>query len=113
MPVDRLTPPRGGPSGILIYSHGGGLAFSLAKYLSNNSHPMPAALRLTCLWLDLASDSHRTHSDLNDPLIECGKIRDWLVPYIGGGDAFDPLASPVGGDFQDCRPSLRNPPALR
>lgn len=51
---------------------------------------MPAALGLICLWLDLASDSHRTRSDLNDPLIECGTIRDWLVPYIGGGDAFDP-----------------------
>ncbi len=51
---------------------------------------MPASLGLICLWLDLASDSHRTRSDLNDPLIECGTIRDWLVPYIGGGDAFDP-----------------------
>lgn len=85
-------------------SAGGGLTLALAASLRTLAIAPPAALGLICPWLDLAADAARTRIANLDPLIIPSIVTEWVEPYLAGGDATDPLISPVLGDLSGLPP---------
>ncbi|WP_374468505.1 alpha/beta hydrolase fold domain-containing protein [Phenylobacterium sp.] len=88
-------------------SAGGGLSLALALALKARGLPQPAGYYVISPWADLtqSSDTYRTKA-ATDPMIQRDAVAGSAADYLGGGDARDPLASPVFGDFDGVAPIL-------
>ena len=88
-------------------SAGGGLALALGLALKAEGLPQPAGLFVISPWADL-TQGHATYETkaADDPMITRERLTESAADYLGGGDARDPLASPVFGDFADLAPLL-------
>lgn len=98
-----------GPASIVVAgdSAGGGLALALALAAKARGLPQPAGYYVLSPWADLtqSSDTYRTKA-ATDPMIQKDNVAASAADYLGSGDARDPLASPVFGDFRDVAPIL-------
>ena len=88
-------------------SAGGGLTLALALKLKAEGLPQPAGLFVISPWADLTL-AHSTYDTkaADDPMITRVGLDESAAAYLGGGDAKDPLASPVFGDFEGVAPLL-------
>lgn len=88
-------------------SAGGGMALALAQRIRAAGLPAPALLYLLSPWSDLtfSGESIKTRAGV-DPMVTEPWIRAGADMYIAGGDARDPLISPVFADYQGLPPML-------
>jgi acetyl esterase/lipase len=88
-------------------SAGGGLTLAVALKLKAEGLPQPAGLFVISPWADL-TQGHATYDSkaADDPMIARERLNEAAAAYLGGGDARDPLASPVLGDFEGVAPML-------
>lgn len=88
-------------------SAGGGLALALALAIKGAGLPQPAGFFVISPWADL-TQAHATYQTkaASDPGISKDRLDEMAAAYLGGGDARDPLASPVFGDFEGVAPIL-------
>ena len=88
-------------------SAGGGLALALALAIKSRGLPQPAGYYVLSPWADLtqSSDTYRTKA-ATDPMIQQARVAGSAADHLGSGDALDPLASPIFGDFRDVAPVL-------
>ena len=82
-------------------SAGGGLVLATMLRLKQEGLPLPGAAACLSPWTDLAAtgDSTVTNAE-KDFLIMGGRpaLQQFGMPYLGGADAKNPLASPLYGD---------------
>jgi acetyl esterase/lipase len=85
-------------------SAGGGLALATALRLRELGEPLPAALVAFSPWADLSATRNVVppgEAMLSPPWIaECARL------YLAGGDARDPLASPLHAELRGLPPTL-------
>ncbi|WP_066266747.1 alpha/beta hydrolase [Hydrogenophaga palleronii] len=89
-------------------SAGGGLALSLLLRLRDAGKALPAAAVLMSAWTDLTASgaSYGTRAD-SDPIHQRPMIVAMARNYLGkGGDAADPLVSPLFADLKGLPPLL-------
>ncbi len=89
-------------------SAGGGLAVSTMLAARASGLALPGAAVLMSAWTDLeaSGNSYRTRAD-RDPMHSRAMIVAMARGYLGaGGDARDPLASPLHGDLRGLPPML-------
>lgn len=89
-------------------SAGGGLALSLLLRLRDAGSALPAAAVLMSAWTDLTASgaSYGTRAD-SDPIHQRPMIVAMARNYLGkGGDAADPLVSPLFADLKGLPPLL-------
>lgn len=88
-------------------SAGGGLTLAAALALKAAGLPQPAGLFVISPWADL-TQSHATYDTkaADDPMISRARLDEMAGHFLGEGDAKDPLASPVFGDFTGLAPIL-------
>lgn len=106
----HLVEERGvSPSRLVVAgdSAGGGLALSLVHRLKASSLPLPAGVVTFSPWADLAA----TGASLDENSDRCSMfagetIRRAAGFYLGSADPFDPLVSPLYGDFAGFPPLL-------
>ena len=86
-------------------SAGGGLSVAALLELKSSGDPLPAGAILLSPWTDLAGtgDSLRTRSDV-DVFVDGEALNLMVADYLAGGDARDPLASPLYGDLNGLPP---------
>jgi monoterpene epsilon-lactone hydrolase len=89
-------------------SAGGGLAVSLLLALKARGRALPAAAALMSAWTDMeASGESFASRSAADPFHQRAMIRALAKAYLGpGGEARDPLASPLHGDLSGLPPLL-------
>jgi acetyl esterase/lipase len=97
------------PSRLIVVgdSAGGGLALSLIQALREQQLPMPSCVVAFSPWADLAA----TGASLDENSDRCAMfagvtIRNAARFYLGDGDPFNPLLSPVYADFSGFPPML-------
>ncbi len=97
------------PSRLIVAgdSAGGGLALSLVHLLKARRLPLPAGVVTFSPWADLAA----TGASLEENSDRCSMfagdtIRRAARFYLGSADAYDPLVSPLYGDFSGFPPLL-------
>lgn len=106
----HLVEERGvSPSRLVVAgdSAGGGLALSLVHRLKASGLPLPAGVVTFSPWADLAA----TGASLDENSDRCSMfagdtIRRAAGFYLGSADPFDPLVSPLYGDFAGFPPLL-------
>jgi epsilon-lactone hydrolase len=88
-------------------SAGGGLALATLLALRDAGDPLPAAGVAISPWADLemAGESMDTRADA-DPMVGRERLKVMADAYVAGGDARDPLASPIHGDCTGLPPLL-------
>jgi monoterpene epsilon-lactone hydrolase len=88
-------------------SAGGGLAVAALMALRNSGRPMPACAYLMSPYADL-SLSGETLSEKQDvdPILSPASLQARVPDYVAGGNAKDPLISPVFGDLSGLPPLL-------
>lgn len=88
-------------------SAGGGLTVATALALKAQGLQQPAGLFVISPWADLtqSSDTYRTKAEADWMITKAG-LDENAREYVGGGDARDPLASPVFGDLSGLAPLL-------
>jgi acetyl esterase/lipase len=90
-------------------SAGGGLALAVALKLKGLGLPMPAALAPGTPWADLsgASDSYAVNAVVDGVLPTYdGLLAACARLYAGEASLYDPLVSPVHGDFAGFPPTI-------
>lgn len=88
-------------------SAGGGLVASLQLKLKLEKQPLPRASILLSPYVNLANDSDsRDHNAKNDRFLDVFEMRRWAKLYAGEHDLYDPLISPIYGDFKGLPPML-------
>ena len=89
-------------------SAGGGLALSLGHWLKQENRQLPAGFITMSPWTDLtASGASYAENYHRDPLF--GNSQESLLynrEYAGGHNLYDPLLSPLFGDFTGFPPML-------
>lgn len=82
-------------------SAGGGLCAALLLAIRDAGCQMPAAAVLISPWTDLtlSGDTYRTRAD-QDPLDRISELRRMADLYLCGGDATNPLVSPIFGNLR-------------
>ncbi|HEX3932854.1 MAG TPA: alpha/beta hydrolase fold domain-containing protein [Nocardioides sp.] len=88
-------------------SAGGGLAVAALLALRNAGTPLPGCAFLMSPYVDLtlSGDSLAERAAL-DPILGPDALRTRVPDYVAGGDAADPLVSPVYADLRDLPPLL-------
>ena len=88
-------------------SAGGGLALATLLALRDRQRPLPAAgITLSAFTdLTLAGESIGAEAEL-DPIMSPRCLPEFVRLYLGEGDACQPLASPVFGDYAGIPPLL-------
>ena len=95
------------PSQVIISgdSAGGGLSLALLVALRDRGLPMPAGAALMSPWTDLSFTGETMESNkAADPMVAIEFISVMAADYIGGGDATNPLISPVYADLTGLPP---------
>jgi acetyl esterase/lipase len=89
-------------------SAGGNLVLTLMVSLRDRGQPLPAAGALMSPWTDLAATGESYHSRAAaDPIHQRSMILALAKNYLGeGGDATNPLASPLYADLSSLPPLL-------
>ncbi|MCF6473881.1 alpha/beta hydrolase [Nonomuraea sp. MG754425] len=86
-------------------SAGGHLTLATLLALRDRGEPLPAAAICLSPWADL-TDVPREANRRQDPILPAGRVR-WLARrWTSGLDPFDPLVSPVHGDFTGLPPLM-------
>ncbi|MCU1430460.1 MAG: Alpha/beta hydrolase fold-3 domain protein, partial [Actinomycetia bacterium] len=88
-------------------SAGGGLTFATLLALRDNNTPLPAAGVAISPWTDLEcnSETFTTRAEL-DPMCTAVGLKQMADWFLDGGNAREPLASPLHADFADLPPML-------
>ncbi|GAA1573901.1 alpha/beta hydrolase [Kribbella hippodromi] len=88
-------------------SAGGGLALATLLSARAEGLPMPAGVVLFSPWADaaLTGPSIDTRGEY-DPLFNRPIMEEYAAMYLGGADAADELASPLGADLKGLPPLL-------
>jgi acetyl esterase/lipase len=86
-------------------SAGGNLAIASMMKLRDSGDPLPAATACLSPIVNLTGGDN-TSIEFKDPLLHPKAIRFYISSYVGHHDAFDPLISPVFGDWHDLPPLL-------
>ncbi|WP_321794311.1 alpha/beta hydrolase [Caballeronia sp. J97] len=88
-------------------SAGGGLALATLLALRDAGDPLPAAAVVFSPWTDLTSggESMRTNEG-RDPMYHASIFPRVAAQYLGAGDARNPYASPIFGEFEGLPPLL-------
>jgi len=88
-------------------SAGGGLTVSTLLKLRDDGVPLPAAGVPISPWVDMEGlgESMTTRADV-DMLIDAEGMKEGAEMFLAGGDARDPLAAPLYGDFTGIPPLL-------
>ena len=88
-------------------SAGGGLALATLLALRAAGTPLPAGAFLMSPYVDLTlSGETLTAREALDPILAPAGLRARVPDYVGGGDASDPLISPIFGDLSGLPPLL-------
>ncbi|MEV4168395.1 alpha/beta hydrolase [Nonomuraea sp. NPDC049709] len=86
-------------------SAGGHLTLATLLALRDAGRPLPAAAICLSPWADL-TDVPRRANRWQDPMLPAGRVR-WLARrWTSGLDPWDPLVSPVHGDFTGLPPLM-------
>ncbi|MEV5323758.1 alpha/beta hydrolase [Nonomuraea sp. NPDC052634] len=86
-------------------SAGGHLTLATLLALRDAGRPLPAAAICLSPWADL-TDIPRRENRWQDPMLPAGRVR-WLARWWTSGlDPWDPLVSPVHGDFTGLPPLM-------
>ncbi|MEV4801624.1 alpha/beta hydrolase [Nonomuraea sp. NPDC049421] len=86
-------------------SAGGHLTLATLLALRDADRPLPAAAICLSPWADL-TDIPRRENRWQDPMLPAGRVR-WLARrWTSGLDPWDPLVSPVHGDFTGLPPLM-------
>ena len=86
-------------------SAGGNLTLTMIMKLRDNGDPMPAAAVCISPVTDL-TPKEDPRKDFRDPLLPRKAVQFYSQAYIGNGDAYHPLISPVFGDMKNFPPLL-------
>ncbi|GGO23059.1 hydrolase [Microbispora rosea subsp. aerata] len=86
-------------------SAGGHLTLATLLALRDRGMPLPAAGICLSPWADLSSSRKRANV-WSDPMLPAGRV-DWLARrWTAGLDRYDPLVSPVYGDYTGIPPLM-------
>ncbi|HYW32885.1 MAG TPA: alpha/beta hydrolase [Gemmatimonas sp.] len=97
------------PARIIIAgdSAGGGLALALTMALRDQGTPLPAGVLLFSPWTDMTGTSASLDENSDSCAMFAGEtIRRASRFYVGDGDPFHPMLSPVFGNFDGLPPLL-------
>ncbi|MEO0881104.1 MAG: alpha/beta hydrolase [Pseudomonadota bacterium] len=97
------------PANILISgdSAGGGLTMATALKIREAGLAMPAALLPISPWVNMACDGWAfSIMEGRDPMITQEGLSEMAATYLNGGDAADPIASPIHADLSGLPPTL-------
>jgi acetyl esterase/lipase len=86
-------------------SAGGNLTITLLMRLRDECHPLPAAGACLSPVTDLSPDANR-RKDFKDPLLSPKARAFYTRSYLGSNDPYNPLISPVFGNFEGLPPLL-------
>ena len=95
--------------GVFGTSAGGGLLLAMALKLKALGVALPGALAPSTPWADLAgeSDSYAVHAGVDSVLTQYpGVVEAMAKLYAGPVSLYDPLVSPVQGDFAGFPPTI-------
>ena len=89
-------------------SAGGGLTLATLLAARERGVAMPNAAIGISAWTDMAvtGESITTRADADPLITDAAMIKQMAAAYVGGGDAEDPLASPVYADYAGLPPLL-------
>ena len=89
-------------------SAGGGLTLATLLAARERGVAMPNAAIGISAWTDMAvtGKSITTRADADPLITDAAMIKQMAAAYVGGGDAEDPLASPVYADYAGLPPLL-------
>ena len=89
-------------------SAGGGLTLATLLAARERGVAMPNAAIGISAWTDMAvtGESIATRADADPLITDAAMIKQMAAAYVGGGDAEDPLASPVYADYAGLPPLL-------
>lgn len=85
-------------------SAGGGLAIALAMRLRDNKQHLPSSLTVFSPWADLTGKAH--YSPECEPVLNASWIAKAAEFYAGQESLYNPLLSPVFGNFEGLPPLL-------
>ncbi|HJP41827.1 MAG TPA: alpha/beta hydrolase [Dehalococcoidia bacterium] len=87
-------------------SAGGGLSLAALISIREQGFPQPAGAVPLSPWVDLEGTGNSMVSNAeNDLLVQKEMLQGMAASFLGeGGDARDPLAAPVYGDYRDLAP---------
>jgi cation diffusion facilitator CzcD-associated flavoprotein CzcO/acetyl esterase/lipase len=94
-----------GPLVLAGDSAGGGLALATTLAMRNAGETLPAALYLIAPWVDLTLQQLPAPT-LGEAMLSAAWARDCAAKYLGGGDAAQPLVSPLRADLRGLPPVL-------
>jgi len=88
-------------------SAGGGLAAAAGLSLREHGLPLPGGIVCLSPWADLTNsvETYTSHAD-SDQVFSHAQATEAAAWYLAGGDARQPLASPVFGDWEGMPPLL-------
>jgi acetyl esterase/lipase len=88
-------------------SAGGGLTLALMTRLRDSGKPLPGCAWLVSPWTDLRMTGPSIATkDAVDPLIHGAYLQELANAYLAGGDAANPLVSPLNADLAGLPPML-------
>lgn len=88
-------------------SAGGGLAVAALLALRDGGHALPACAALLSPWTDLVGETGWAAADESiDPMVTVASLHRMAAAYMAGGDAREPLASPVFAELAGLPPLL-------
>ena len=94
-----------GPFIVAGDSAGGGLTLAALVALRDAGGPQPVAALMYSPWTDLTQSGASHASRLGiDPMLSAADLGIMASNYLGGHDATDPLASPLGADLSGLPP---------
>ena len=99
----RAADPGSGPLVLAGDSAGAGLALATTLALRDAGEPLPAALYLIAPWVDLTLQQLPA-STPGEAMLSAAWAGDCAARYLAGGDAAQPLVSPLHADLRGLPP---------